>query len=124
MQWDLQVFVASCCSSFTWGFQACLPVATGWAGLLAGPAPGHYGRGKAIQKCAIQRLTQGGLQETPAAGLCTNMQNLATELGNFWGRLCRALVPTMLRRSEDQLALPMEVPLASGACSEILGLSV
>lgn len=95
-----------------------------WAGLLADPAPGHYGRRKAIQNCAIQRLTWGGLHETPAAGLCTNMQNVAMELGSFWGRFCGALVPSMLRRSEDLLALPMEVLLASGASSEILGLSV
>lgn len=28
------------------------------------------------------------------------------ELGSFWGRLCRVLVPHMLCRSEDQFASP------------------
>lgn len=31
-----------------------------WAGLLEDPASGHCGRRKAIQNCAIQRLTWGG----------------------------------------------------------------
>lgn len=34
------------------------------------------------------------------------MQNLARELGSFLGRLCGALVPLMLCRSEDQHGLP------------------
>ena len=117
------MFVAPCCSSFTWGFHACLPVVVG-AGLLADPAPGHYGRRKVIQNCAIQRLTCWFLHDTPAAGLCTSMQNIATELGSFWGRLCGVLVPSVLHRSEDQLACLVEALLASGASSEMLGLSV
>lgn len=98
-----------------------------WAGLLEDPASGHCGRRKAIQNCAIQRLTWGGgggLHKTPAAGLCTNTQNLATELGSFWRRLCRVLVPSMICESEDQLVFPMEVLVARRVSSEILGLSV
>lgn len=66
----------------------------------------------------------GGLHKTPAAGLCTNTQNLATELGSFWRRLCRVLVPSMICESEDQLVFPMEVLVARRVSSEILGLSV
>lgn len=64
------------------------------------------------------------MHEAPAAGLCTNMQNLAVELAAAGEVLCGPLVPSMLCRSEDQLAFPTGALLASGASSEVLGLSI
>lgn len=122
MQWDLQVFVAPCCLCSTWGFHASLLVGMEWAAGRSCPRALRQEEGNS--ELCHSEADLGGLHETPAAGPCTNMQNLATELGSFWGKLCEALVPSVLGRSEDQLTFLMEVLIASWASSEILGLSV
>lgn len=99
-------------------------VPLGWAASRS--CPGALWQEEGNSKLCHSEADLGGvLHETPAAGLCTNTQNLAMELGSFWGRLCRVLlVPSMICGSEDQLVFPMEVLVARRVSSEILGLSV
>lgn len=95
------MFLAPCCSSFTWGFH---PVSRGdglgcWQILPWGTMAG----GSNSKLCH---------SEAGSGGWCVKHQQLGsvpickTELGSFWGRLCRVLVLLMLCRSEDQLASP------------------
>lgn len=58
---------------FHMGLSSCFPWR--WAGLLADPALGHYGRRKQFKIVPFRGRLRGVVCETPAAGLCTNMQN-------------------------------------------------